>query len=482
MRKIMKKSLVLGLSLALTVMSLTGCGKDKGGDKGNDTQTSGTTSQGETNAPDTTAEQKKDENTGDAGVEEIVGNYAVDLTDLGMPLQFYIMVKEDGTFQLTNALEGGADKGNGKVGKSGDTYMFVYSDSTADASKTATFTLNGKNLEFSSALPYGTSNIQEGAVAKGLVFEEYLGDYAGKFEKTVEAMKSTFEYDFSLTLNYGAEYKFVSSFDAMGEPQYFEETGTFDIADGKLTLTPEGGESVEGTIAADGRITAAMKLSAMGSSRDAVELEKATTSEYSGTYTGLKDMSQMGMMVNTVLKLDKLGGYKYTAKMEGEEDFVEEGSYAVDGEKITFTASEEGAQAVEGTLVNKVLTAKFKISAQVPMSTEIVFYDSSIQGTFTAEDAEGAEGLASELVLNSDGTYTIAVTKDGAEVYKEAGTFATEASMAGINLITTSDSGTSAAGLVSSDGINLTHAVDDAGTTAGFSYVRGAAESMGMGE
>ena len=90
--------------------------------------------------------------------KDIAADYILDATPLGMPLQIYLHIGEDGTFQLSNQLTGGQDKGNGKIGKSGDTYMLLYSDSTTENPKTATFTVNGKQLVFSTKLPYGSSS------------------------------------------------------------------------------------------------------------------------------------------------------------------------------------------------------------------------------------------------------------------------------------------------------------------------------------
>jgi hypothetical protein len=101
-----------------------------------------------------TKNSKPESGTIDAG---LTGTYILDATPLGMPLQIYLHIKEDDTFQWTNTQTGGDDKGNGVIGKSGDTYLLFYSDSTTETPKTATFTVKDDKLLFSTRVPYGAS-------------------------------------------------------------------------------------------------------------------------------------------------------------------------------------------------------------------------------------------------------------------------------------------------------------------------------------
>ena len=458
--------------LLLLALALSGCGGE-GNDPASDGQPSGPSQDQQEPAPAP--------GESEADVKDIAAAYQIDAAPLGMPLQVYLIIQEDGSFQLTNRLEGGDDKGSGQVGRSGDTYMLLYSDSTAEASKTSTFTVSGKQLVFSTKLYYGSSSFAPNEedpqnpiypTAKAMAYTEYLGDYAGVLEETVEAMGTTLTYACTLTLGYGAEYSFESLYSVMGSDQVFTQTGTFEIDGGKITLTAEGGEATEGAVSADKTIDIQSLVSAQGSEKKELTLKPATTSEQAGTYTGIKNM-EMGPMVmtsNATLKLDRLGGYTYLAQMEGEEDYAEQGTFTVDGTKLIFQSDAEGAEAVEGVLENHTLTCKFRISDDVPMATEIVFYADDIQGQFTAAPSEEANGYAGVLTLNGDGTYAIAVTKDGTETYAEAGTFEAAASQMGLSLLLTSESGGTVSGVVSENAININHAVDAAGTEVGFQY------------
>ena len=193
--------------------------------------------------------------------KDIAGDYILDATPLGMPLQIYLNIGEDGSFRLSNQLTDGQDKGNGKIGKSGDTYMLLFSDSTTESPKTATFTVEGKQLVFSTKLPYGTSGFAPNTedpenpiypTAKAMAYKDYLGEYVGSHEETIAAMNATLTYSYTLTLSYGAEYTFVSKYTVMGEPQTYTQTGVFAVDGEKLSLTAKGESAAEaGTITAD---------------------------------------------------------------------------------------------------------------------------------------------------------------------------------------------------------------------------------------
>lgn len=467
MRKpIWKRITALALSTALTV-SLAACG-------------GGT----ESKTPSDTAAPAATEQVNDA-IAQLAGAYAVDITDLGMPITFYLVIQADGTFQLTNEVTDGAatgaDKGNGKVGENGGVYMLVYSDSTAEASKTATFELDGSNLIFTTTLPYGSSNISpnlEGEtpiypIAKSMAYSDYLGDYAGTLAKEVAAMGTTIVYDYSLNLTYGAEYTFKSSFTVMGEAQTFVQSGTFAVEDGKLTLNSADGAAAEGTISGAGDIAITMPLSAMSKGGDEITMQRATTAAYAGSYVGVKNMEMgpMTMSVSAALKLDMLGGYTYTASMEGEEDYVQTGSYAPNADgTLTFTADEEGAEAQTGTRNGSDgLTASFKVSSAVPMATEIVFFSDRVQGVFEADDMEG-KGSHGTLTLNPDGTYHFSLFQDGSMVSEEDGTFTTGTGMAGDTVDLLSAAGAASSGSISDGGINLNYTLAS-GESLGYQLV-----------
>lgn len=409
--------------------------------------------------------------------ESLAGTYVLDASALGMPLQVYLIIDESNNFRWTNKLEGGADKGAGMIGGEDGTYMMLYSDSSADSMKTATFTVEGQKLVFSTRVPYGSSSFAPQTddpenpaypVAKKLVYEDVLGLYVGSYESEIPAMGITLTYACELELKIGAEYVLTSRYTVMGEPQEYVQTGSFLLEDGRITLDSEGLEGQAGTYA-DGVMELNAALSAQSKEPKAITLQKAVTADAAGVYTGVKDMSMMGFVANATLTLDAVGGYTYVSQIEGEEDFTDNGSFTVADGGITLLSAAEGATPVEGTLGNDVLTVKMRINANVPMATEITFYSDRIQGEFSAvSQDDGAAPVSSTLTLNRDGTYAISVN-DGA--YTEEGTFSVFASPMGTSITLTSAAGVESTGVVSNT-INITHNVDAAFNTKGFVYAK----------
>ena len=115
--------------------------------------------------------------------ESLAGTYLLDASPLGMPITVYLIIDENDHFLLTNKLEGGADKGNGQIGSQDDLYLMVYSDSTNEQMKTATFKVEGGKLVFSTRVPYGAAGLSPNTedpdnviwpVAKKIAYEEWL--------------------------------------------------------------------------------------------------------------------------------------------------------------------------------------------------------------------------------------------------------------------------------------------------------------------
>ncbi|HAQ56375.1 MAG TPA: hypothetical protein DCR44_03080 [Acholeplasmatales bacterium] len=371
--------------------------------------------------------------TAEAGYP-LAGEYEIDITDLGMPLIVYLKIDEEENFYLSPDRTFEVDKGHGIIGQSGDTYMFIYSDSTAELSKTCTFTFEDHNIHFVTALPYGASNLHASVVdednpdityylvAKVFLYEAVLGDYAGSH--TVSAMGSEVVYDYSLKLKTGCEYAFVSRFKMGGADYVFEEAGTFAVDGSVLTVTPEGGAAVEGAINVDGSLDLPIKASEMGE-RANRHLRVALTSAYAGTYTGYVESIVAEVTVYAVsatLVLDQFGGYTYAAiDAISAETLNEVGTFSVVGTVLTLTPSEGTAQT--GTLVNYVLTAPFQAVADPDDRVSVVLYRDLVQGVFTGSTTVEEVDYEAVLTVLPDGTYTLVVSVvGGAEILNETGT------------------------------------------------------------
>ena len=362
--------------------------------------------------------------------EAIAGDYQIDITNLGMPLVFYLRIGADGTFELSPNLEFDPSecRGQGQLAESGGVHMMIYAEHTPDSPKTATFVLDGPNLVFQSTLPYGSSNIINSAedpddptiiytlTADTLTLSEYYGTYAGGHSKM--AMGSTVEYVYTLTLSAGLRYVFESEFAMAGTVYTFAETGSWNVDGNTFTLIPAGGEAVQGTIA-PGEITVGILPSEMASSRTESVLRIATHADYAGTYLGLK--SSPMYTAETTMVLDMFGTYQYTANVGMPEPFEESGSYDVTGTEVSFTPDD--GDAYTGTLENLTLTGKFRVIGSMP-GTDLVMYSDALLGTFAGSATHEEVEYTTTLTLDPDGSYVLLVS-DGAgqAVVESTGTF-----------------------------------------------------------
>ena len=400
---------------------------------------SGSTPQGTTPSTPSQGDPSGSEGT---DCSAIAGEYLLDGANLGMPMKWYIKVTADGNFVISTARDYATVKGEGVVGGKDGTYMFMYSDSTSEAPKTATFTMEGKNMVFSTNIPIGAAslspNLDEGVypTAKLIAHEDIQGTYLGEYEK-VSAMAGTVLYSYALVLGNGLEYSFSSAFSMMGEVYTRTETGTFAVDGQKITFTAlnvdgeavETPAAVEGTIA-DKTIKAAFKLSAMASEAQEVEAHLGVYAQYAGTYTGFykKQMGPMTLKYQCVLELDAFGGYEYYTVSASEPDvidFTDAGTYTVaeDG-KFSFLSNVEGATAVEGTLANYMMSTKFPISAMVSNAVELTLYAEEVSGQFTATAEINGKTYAAALALIGS-EFALAVGESDAEgpAYVLTGTF-----------------------------------------------------------
>lgn len=363
--------------------------------------------------------------------EAIAGDYQIDITDLGMPLVFYLRIGADGTFALSpnTDFDPSECRGEGVLGTSEGVYMMIYKEHTPDNPKTATFVLDGPNLVFQSTLPYGRSNIINSAedpddptivhtlTADTLALSEYYGTYAGGHSKM--AMGSAVEYVYTLTLSAGLRYVFESEF-AMGGTVYtFTEIGYWNVDGEQFTLDPANEPPVQGTISAAGEITVGILPSEMASSRTESVLRVATHVDAAGSFSG-KKVSPM-YTAETTMVLDLFGTYQYTANVGMPEPFEESGSYDVTGTEISFEPDD--GDAYTGTLENLTLTGKFKVIGSMP-GTDLVMYSDAVLGTFSGSATHEEVEYTTTLTLNPDGSYALLVSDDaGQAVVESTGTF-----------------------------------------------------------
>jgi len=363
--------------------------------------------------------------------EALAGVYQIDITQLGMPLVFYLRIDVDGAFMLSPNMkfDPAESRGEGVIAGSEGVYMMIYKEHTPDNPKTATFVLDGPNLVFQSTLPYGSSNIINSAedpdnpeivytlTADTLASSEYYGTYAGSH--SVQAMGGTIEYTYTLTLGAGLRYEFVSEFTLDGTVYTYRETGSWNVDGDVFTLEPAGEPPVEGTITAAGEITIGIRPSEMARSRTESLLRLATHADVAGTYHAEKVTPMYS--AKATLGLDMFGSYHYTADVGMPEAYEESGSYDVSGTEVTFEP--DGGTTYSGTLQNLTVTGKFRVIGNMP-GTAMVLYSDAVLGTFSGQATEEDVEYTAVLTLNPDGSYELLVSDNaGQAVIESAGTF-----------------------------------------------------------
>lgn len=260
------------------------------------------------------------------------------------------------------------------------------------------------------------------AVPDVMLAEMYEGSH------TVSAMGSEVVYFYEITFIDG-EYYFVSEFEMGGEPYTFEETGTYEVYGTHITMTPEGGEAVEGDYLGDGVISISIKASEMASR----SLRELTALEVDRLYVGTHTVSAMGSEVVYVYEMIfAYGIYTFISEFEmgGEVyNYFEIGTYEVDGTEITITPM--GEDAVTGTVEDGTLTISVKASAMASRSEREL--SSSKLGIYY-EGTHTVSAMGSEVVYNYtikfiNGEYYFVSNFTMSETdytYEETGTYAVD--------------------------------------------------------
>lgn len=415
----------------------------------------------------------EDTTTVEPGTETIAGEYLIDISDLGMPLKFYLRIDDEDKFILSPDRKYDVDKGSGTIGSSASTYMLIYSDSTADNTKNTTFEMSNGNIDFKTDLHYGTSKLPVSKEdeenpdityylqGKTLLYEDYYGEYAGSH--TVKAMGQNITYTYSFKFGMGRSFTFLSEFVMSKKDYEYIESGYYDVVDGQITLHIQGEKAITGNFDSDMNLVIPVKASDRGD-REEQTLQLATTAACSNNYYG--HLEEGGAVIDFSLYIDKYGGYEYEATSSLDGTITETGSFTIDNEALTFSPSDV-ATIYEGTLKNFILTGNLPIKSDGTRS-DLTLYCQTIQGSFTAEGEDADENVyAAELELLNDGTFTFKITKGTSEVIvDETGTFTVTKAMFVQLVLTGQDTAFSA--VLSDTGINMSIDIEE-DVTVGFS-------------
>ncbi|MFA5006733.1 MAG: hypothetical protein WC509_04660 [Candidatus Izemoplasmatales bacterium] len=192
-----------------------------------------------------------------------VGSHEVSAMGTPVVYHYYIVLSLDGTYSFHSAFV-----------MSEETYTYDEVGTYAATGLAITLTPDGGDAaegtigeDGTLSLPLKASSMGSRALRTVAVTAlSYDTAYAGTH--TVSAMGSEVVYEYTITFDVLGNYAFHSDFMMGEEPYTFDEVGTFTVEGLVITITPEGGTALPGTIHADGSLTLNVKASSMGSRAD----------------------------------------------------------------------------------------------------------------------------------------------------------------------------------------------------------------------
>ena len=427
----MKKFWLIALSLLLVVamtFGIVACDKGKDDDKDGGDET---------------------------GIEEVAGDYSIDLSALGMPIIVYLRIEEDGKFMFSGSAEFTADKNSGTVSKSSTGYLMVYSTVNGSAAngETTKFTKESNgNLKFDGTMYYGSTKPTSPMENEDTGKTEYLyavpytegggeelvqlqnGVYYGTYTSTSTGMGAGTVYEYYLTLRDDDNFTSFVSF-SMGESTYYVyDYGTFEAmnSNGRLTssvykdiedATKPLSESVQAL--SETEVKADVRVGPMLKDLVEIEMEKiaAPTTpvmQFEGEHT--IQMGQMSMAFELSLSVCADGSYVFTSTASGEEPSEETGfiGFNMMNDKV-YVLPDGVTSGVTGSYDSETntITAKFSLGAGSPQEVRLTMTETSApavkldaglyHGVYTTDSMGGVE-YSYYLTLRDDQKFTALVS------------------------------------------------------------------------
>lgn len=183
------------------------------------------------------------------------------------------------------------------------------------------------------------------------------GVYAGGHETTA-GMGGKVSYHYFIDFQADENYV-IKSYFIMGDALYdYVETGTYSVSGKELTITPDGGEAITGSINEDGSVAISIKPSMMASKRTETVLAPSVNT-VAGVYTATL---QGPTVIEATLFLTHSGEYYYLAVPGNDAEAVQEnGTYMTVEDEITFVLAETG-EVVVGVVKDGEIEAPFVVS------------------------------------------------------------------------------------------------------------------------
>lgn len=198
--------------------------------------------------------------TPSGGLNEVAGDYYINLTDLGMKLTIYLRINEDGTFLFSNNTDFDVNKSAGTAEKVEDGYMMVYNSvngeerSISEGLTSKFIVAEDGSLDFTvcDRIYYGTATATttsaeypDARLIAYIIPEDYETP-SNETEFTEGTYKALYTDEEGVSRTYCISFYEDSSYMLFSEHEengirYFEtETGRFGISTTQLALNPTG--------------------------------------------------------------------------------------------------------------------------------------------------------------------------------------------------------------------------------------------------
>lgn len=288
---------------------------------------------------------KNDGKTDEKSVMEIVGDYYIDLSDLGMKLVIYLRLSEDGRFQFSNTTDFEVNKSSGILKKGTNNYMMIYETvggndkSISDGLTSSFFVDETGQLDFSGCekIYYGSasattvsdetnakltaSKIPENYKEPNAVSEFEAGTYTAEHE----------ESHYTAVFYADNTYLLIKSNYENGSKKYFSETGIYGVNASQLALTPNGAARIACDIISDSQLELSIPTVADGNNRENLSFTKQTVKEQVVKLSGEGTVTGSDEKFEAAVSLYSDGSY--VSRADG---FVENGIFVPDSESGTF--------------------------------------------------------------------------------------------------------------------------------------------------
>lgn len=188
------------------------------------------------------------------------------------------------------------------------------------------------------------------------------GVYAGGHETTA-GMGGKVSYHYFIDFQADGNY-IIKSYFIMGDALYdYVEKGTYSVSGKELTIIPDDGEVVTGSVNEDDSVSISIKPSMMAPKRTDVVLAPSANT-VAGVYTATL---QGPSVIEATLFLTHTGEYYYLAVPDNDAEAVQEtGTYMMAGDEITFVLAETG-EVVDGVVKDGEIEAPFVVSVVMGM-------------------------------------------------------------------------------------------------------------------